>query len=762
MQNYSYEKNIDSDEISLKDYLTITLRYKWLIIAIFLLSVSLGVFYLTKAHKIYQATSTILIEDKMSNDVLFKMPTITKSSINNNIEIIKSNPVLEIAYGILKKNKNFKSLPISQLSKRGAILYLKGSISVENKMNTDILTINATSESPLEANLITDAIAESLKKQNTNYARLEFTSVREFLGSQLEESEMRLRSSEEELRLFKIENGISILDEETKKLIEESSDLSAMLSTSETDLKVASDHLKFLEKQLSQQDSMLINVNSVLTTPTLNNLIQTIIAKQDQYLAYLSQPGYTKEHPQLEMMKKEIDASKKKLQQELKKIIVFKSGSANPLDYRSDLTLKISSAKIEKNIAEAKVQSLKKEIEKYNKKMSLLPDTELQLARLDRNFKIDEKTYSLLNEKYEDAKIAEKSKIGNVRIVERATLPVSPIKPKKKLVLMLSILLGLGLGIGTALLLNSMDSKIRTFEDIKHYVNVPILGTIPFINIDDSDIEYIDRLLKESEEKDKKNVKFLQQLIESRLITQYAPKSSTSESFRILRTNIVSQKQENKPMSIVISSSGPKEGKSTIISNLSIALAQMDAKVVLVDLDLRRPMVHTLFGYNKENGITDILNQEVMNPEEYIQKSPIKNLDVITSGFIPPNPSELLSGQRMIELMEYLNSNYDYVLYDAPPVIAVTDTMIIAKHTDMLLLVARVELAEKTVIKRVKEIFDNLSIEISGVIVNGIQPHRYYSSYEYNYYYYYYYGTASKKKKGKRLPTSIRKDKSHT
>jgi tyrosine-protein kinase Etk/Wzc len=176
----------------------------------------------------------------------------------------------------------------------------------------------------------------------------------------------------------------------------------------------------------------------------------------------------------------------------------------------------------------------------------------------------------------------------------------------------------------------------------------------------------------------------------------------------------------------------------------------MNAKVAIVDLDLRRPMVHTLFGYNKENGVTDILNDdkpvgEIM--DDYVKKSLIKNLDVITSGFIPPNPSELLSGKRMLEFMHELRERYDYILYDAPPVIAVTDTLIIAKHTDMLLLVARVELAEKLVIKRIKEIFDHLNIDITGVIINGIRPHRYYSSYEYNYYYYYYYGTTKQKKK---------------
>ncbi len=758
MQDISFESSL-GEEITLKDYINIILRYKWLILSIFIISVSLGFFYLSKATKIYQASSSILIENKMSNQVLFGMPTQSKSDINNNIEILKSLPVLSIAYDILKKNKNFKNLPISHFTKLQAEFYLKGNLAIENKMNTDILNINFTSTNPTEAKLAADAVAQALKKLNTDYARLEFTSVREFLAGQLEEAEMRLRSSEEELRLYKIENGISILSEETKKMIEVSSDLKSRLATAETELTVARNHLNFLLKELNQQDSLLVDVNAVLTTPTLDQMIQIIIQKQTQYLTYLAQPQYSEDHPQLKNLKEEIEKSKRKLKEELKKVIKLKANTSNPLDYRAELTLKISEAKIDKNIAEAKVNSLKKEIEKYDKKMSLLPDTELQLARLERNYKIDEKTYSRLNEKYEDAKIAEKSKIGNVRIIENAITPVTPIKPKKKMILMLSIVLGLSIGVGLGLLLNSLDSKIRTYEDIKKYVNVPVLGTIPFINIDESDVEYVDRLLKEAtDEREKAKIRFLQQMIESRMITQYAPKSSTSESFRILRTNIVAKKKEGEPLSLVITSSGPKEGKSTIISNLSVTLAQMNAKVIIVDLDLRRPMVHTLFGYDKENGVTDILNSE--KPIEdildnYTKKSLIKNLDVITSGFIPPNPSELLSSQRMLDFMEVLNEKYDYILYDAPPVIAVTDTLIIAKHTDMLLLVARVELAEKMVIKRIKEIFEHLNIDITGVIINGIRPHKYYSSYEYNYYYYYYYGTTKGKKK-KSSKNSIR------
>lgn len=769
MQNNN-QKNLQNgnlqeqtEEIQLSDYLNIFFRYKWLIISIFVVIVVAATIYTAKAPRIYQATNIVMIEEDARSEYLFTMSTSQKSSINNHIQILKSRPVLDIAYELLENYKDFEQLPISNVVERKGSPhnYLKNRITVENKRETDLLFISFSSLSPLEAKLAVNAVAEALVKRNTSYARMEFTNARRFLSDQLESAELRLRNAEEELRLFKIENGISILSEETKKLIEKSSDLQAELSAAQTDFKVAANHLNYLKSELSQQDSLLANVNSVLNSPLLDQLIKEIVANQTRYVRLLTKPEYSKNHPELIALKEEIENGKDKLDDEVRKAITVKAGSANPLNYRSELTQKIAEAKIERNIAEAKVNSLQDEVEEYNTRMTLLPDTELELARLERNFQIEEKTYETLYQKYEDAKIAEKSKIGNIRIIEEATLPNSPIKPNKKMNLLIGIVMGLGGGLGTALLLNSLDTKIRNFDDIKKYINLPILGTIPFISIEDSDIDYIEKMLQEEKEgKDnKEKIKVLQSQIEGRLVTQYAPKSSTSEAFRILRTNIVTKKKkENEALSAVITSSGPKEGKSTIIANLAITLAQMDEKVILVDLDLRRPMIHNLFGFEKESGASDMLSTED-NYHDYIKEPPIKNLDIITSGIIPPNPSELLASHRLKEIIDSLKEEYDYILFDAPPVIAVTDTMIISKKTDHVAIVVRVELAEKNVVKRIVDIFSHINVEIDGVIVNGIRPHKYYSSYEYNYYYYYYYGTTKGKKK-KRLPKILRKDKS--
>ena len=154
----------------------------------------------------------------------------------------------------------------------------------------------------------------------------------------------------------------------------------------------------------------------------------------------------------------------------MQRLVLVKSGSSDPLAYRAELIEKISSAQLDQSIYQAKVSSLEKELADFEQKMSILPDTEVELARLERNFALNEKVYSMLLTNYEDVKIAEKSKIGNIRFVEEAIEPNIPIKPNKKMNLLIGLVLGLGLGVGLVLLLHSLDTKIRTMDDVRKYV----------------------------------------------------------------------------------------------------------------------------------------------------------------------------------------------------------------------------------------------------------------------------------------------------
>ena len=753
-----FNEDFEEQEIKLTDYLNIIIRFKWIVASIFLAIFVVSFIYTAKAPRIYKATSKVLLEDKMGSNLLFASMSNKASSINNNIQIIQSFPVMKIANQILSRHEEYKNFPISQIEGLPES-YLKNNLEIDTERETDILIINFESTNPLEAKEAANAAAHALMQEDTDYARIEFKNAREFLANQLDEYDRRLRSTEEELRTYKIEHGISMLSEETQKLIEQSSDMTALLSEAQTELDVANNHLDFLKEELTAQDDFLADVNSVLSSPLIEQLKQETVTLQTQYVNFLTKSEYLPEHPELIALKKSIESAKTKLNEEIQKILLVKSGSADPLMFRSSLIEKISTAQINQNIKSSKVVSLRKAVEKYNERMSLLPDTEVQLARLERNYKINEKTYTMLIEKYEEAKIAEKSKIGKIRIVEEARIPEAPIKPNKKMNMMIAIVLGLGLGIGAALLVHSLDSKIRTFDDVRKYVSLPVLGTIPLIQTDDIELDNIERKIATTKGSERELHKIIYQQVQAKLITNYAPKSSVAEAFRILRTNIISRKKNSDCTTLLITSSGPKEGKSTIQANMATALAQMDAKVILVDLDLRRPMVHTITGIDKEIGISDFLMDKSTQIKSIIKKTNVNNLDVITSGIIPPNPSELLASKRMDEAIESLKEKYDYVLFDSPPVIAVTDSMVMANKVDLLILAIRVDQADKNVVKRTKELLENIKVDIAGVVINGIQPHRYYNNYEYNYYYYYYYGKSEEKKSknkffGKNKPLS--------
>ncbi|MDA3813605.1 MAG: polysaccharide biosynthesis tyrosine autokinase [Candidatus Cloacimonetes bacterium] len=739
-----FNEDFEEQEIKLTDYLNIIIRFKWIVASIFLAIFVVSFIYTAKAPRIYKATSKVLLEDKMGSNLLFSSMSNKASSINNNIQIIQSFPVMKIANQILSRHEEYKNFPISQIEGIPES-YLKNNLEIDTERETDILIINFESTNPLEAKEAANAAAHALMQEDTDYARIEFKNAREFLANQLDEYDRRLRSTEEELRTYKIEHGISMLSEETQKLIEQSSDITALLSEAQTELDVADNHLKFLKEELTAQDDFLADVNSVLSSPLIEQLKQETVTLQTQYVNFLTKSEYLPDHPELVALKKSIESAKTKLNEEIQKILLVKSGSADPLMFRSSLIEKISTAQIDQNIKSSKVLSLRKAVEKYNEKMSLLPDTEVQLARLERNYKINEKTYTMLIENYEEAKIAEKSKIGKIRIVEEARIPEAPIKPNKKMNMMIAIVLGLGLGIGAALLIHSIDSKIRTFDDVRKYVSLPVLGTIPLIQVDDIELDNIEQKIATSNGSEKEKHKIFYQQVQTKLITNYAPKSSTAEAFRILRTNIISRKKNSDCTTLLITSSGPKEGKSTIQANMATALAQMDAKVILVDLDLRRPMVHTIMGMDKEIGISDFLMDKSTQIESVIKETNVNNLDVISSGIIPPNPSELLASKRMDEAIESLKEKYDYILFDSPPVIAVTDSMVMANKVDLLILAIRVNQADKNVVKRTKELLENIKVDIAGVVINGIQPHRYYNSYDYNYYYYYYYGKSEEK-----------------
>lgn len=213
------------------------------------------------------------------------------------------------------------------------------------------------------------------------------------------------------------------------------------------------------------------------------------------------------------------------------------------------------------------------------------------------------------------------------------------------------------------------------------------------------------------------------------------PKSPISEAYRVLRTNIQFSSIDKPLKTIVVTSSGPGEGKSTTISNLAITFAQSGSKCLIIDGDLRKPKIHKLFGFNNQKGLTNVLKQHE-NYKSYIYNSLIDNLDVLTCGAIPPNPSELLSSNSMKLFLQQLKEDYDMIFIDAPPVGSVTDAAILSTFVDGTVLVAASGVVEIEGIKRAKELLDKVNANIIGVVLNKLDKNAQGNYYYYNYYYY--------------------------
>ncbi|MCK9328571.1 MAG: polysaccharide biosynthesis tyrosine autokinase [Candidatus Cloacimonetes bacterium] len=754
--NYNTNQMNDNQEqeISLMDYLKIILNYRWLVTGIFFFVMVVTIIYTLNSPKIYEASSKVILEDKSpSQDFMLFSQGLSKTSINNTIEIIKSRPVVNLAYQLIQKYPDYDLFPIMKNQNEeffDPINSIINNVKVETKRETDILTVSFESTSPSEAMIIVNSLSEALMQQNTQNARAEFTNIREFLESQLDAITRRLQNSEEDLRNYKIETGVFQLTQETVQMIEKASEANANLQAAQAEYEIAQINLDFLQKDLATQDTLLSDVSLTFSTPYIEQLQQEVVRTKSRITTLINNNEYSEDHPEIIKLNRTLDNSKAKLNEEIKKTLNIKTGSTDLLNYRNELIQRIAEAQVNENLSYAKVISYQNIVDSYDKKMSILPDTELELARLQRNYSIDEKIYSLLTEKYEDAKVAEQAKMGNIRIVERAVMPRIPIKPKKKMNLLIGFVIGIGLGVGAAMMINSTDTKIRTLDDVERFIKYPVVGTIPFMSINDTEetkeinMETGEELvsLNKNDSEGKK--------ISSRLISHYAPKSPVAESYRTLRTNVMAKKQPG-PLALIISSSGPSEGKSTSLANLAITLAQMKSKVIIVDFDLRRPMIHNIFELQRNNGSSDFLSEESFNINTIIKSSGIDNLDIITSGAIPPNPSELIASDRANIMITELKQKYDYVLFDMPPIIAVTDAMIMAKKVDMLLLVIRVNNTEKSVIQRTKSMLENININVTGIIVNGIVHERYYRGYSYYYYYYYYYYGESKNQNKKSL-----------
>lgn len=348
------------------------------------------------------------------------------------------------------------------------------------------------------------------------------------------------------------------------------------------------------------------------------------------------------------------------------------------------------------------------------------PQTSAQQAELDRlqsDLAQYRASYSNLLSSYEGIRLAEARSVNNVVVSEPADVPMYPVRPRTLLNTLLAAIVGAMLALGGVFLIEYLDDTIKTPDEVSRALNLPTLGALA--RFDDK---------------------------EQRLITHTNPKSPIAEAYRTLRTNIQFSSVDRPIRTLLVTSGGPSEGKSTTAANLAIVMAQTGQTVVLVDTDLRRPMLHRLFSLPNAVGLTTaLLSGADPALDGYVQPTEVENLYVLTTGPLPPNPSELLGSQRMQELVQRLQQEADLLIFDSPPVLAVTDAAVLARQLDGVLLVIDAGETRQPIAQRACEELTKVGARILGVALNKLTAGR--SGYYYYYYYYYSDGEGSQRRR---------------
>ncbi|MCD6165697.1 polysaccharide biosynthesis tyrosine autokinase [bacterium] len=743
---------LEENPVRLTDYLRILRRGKWIIILSFVAVVGSTAYFSFTTTPTYEAQCMVIVDSQSRVErTLFDVGPFSQqvTMINNQVQILKSRLLAEKVISSLLESGLQDSLSLFRVEnpedlhvgyRRYFARHLQEALSIEPVRDTDVIKIKVKAPSPQEAAFLANKVAEVYQNLDREFSRGEISQVVTFLRDQLQKKEESLRAAEEALRKFQQDEGIVALSQETQEMVKQLVEFESLYQEAVTDRKTYEKRLEYLKSQLGELRRTLETDLADISHPLILELRQKIAESEAKLVNFKAQ-GIPESYPDFKKENERLASLKRTLTEETKKVLLARYPVHDPLKPYQEILEKIITAETEVEALQAKEDALKKIVDQHLLKLDTLPEKSLKLARLERAKKLNENLYMMMKEKYEESRITRAGQIGKIRIVDPAVPPEFPISPKKKLNLILATLVGLGLGIGVVFFLEYLDNSVRTVEDVER-LQLPLLGSIP--DIEPEKQNGLWRALPK-----KKGSEDEVGRLATRLVTHLKPKSPYSEAYRSLRTQIQYARSEKPVQTILVSSPGPGEGKSTSVTNLAITMAQMGSKTILIDSDLRRPVLHSLFDLKRDVGLSNYLvgRAEI---EEVIRPTSVDNLYLISCGILPPNPSELLGSKRMQELIQQLKNEYDYVLFDSPPLIAVTDAVVMAPWVDGVVLVLRSGKTDRDAAVRAFELLRNVKANVLGTLLNDVLPSYMYGSYYYYYYYYYYSSEDGKTKKRKK------------
>ncbi len=729
LENILFHSNQPKGSV-LIDYFKILVKRRWLILGCLIAVIIPVTIWTLNLTPIYKAEASIIYEEPKDTMFMldFGQSFYNKSAIINMIEQVQSRTLAEqvaknLPQDIIKTFKFPNPLPenFSQDKYIGRII--KSNLVIQNIRGGDILKISVQANNPKAAKIIANAYVDQVIDWNLQKNKKEISNIRNFVEGQLSVVQDQLRSAEEDLLNYKEKNNLITLSDASSEVLNNLTEAEVSYNQTKAEREALEQRWRYIEQKKRELTPSL----TVSSSNTAQQFKEELLNLEMQYSNLQLHAGLESQ-TKMASLREKINQTKQDLIDELMRNAV-RENLVDPLSQIRSLLQESITIEVDLETYKAREQGLKKIMDGYNAELQSLPKQELELARYIRGKEVNDKIYSLLLEKREEARITEAGKIGDVRVIDYAEAPLSPIKPNKKMNMGFGFIIGLGLGIVLALFLELINTSIKTEEDVEKHLKLPLLTSIPEINFNGTlSISRKNRHIKEFYDK--------------KLLSNFTDIPHLFEAYRTLQLNFSFVNTDKQIKCILVTSARAGEGKTLTAINMAQIFARAGTKTLLIDCDLRRPMVHKILNLNQEPGLTNLLIHD-SDLDVVIQKLADQNLSILTCGTLPPNPSEILNSTSMAKLLLQFRTEYDLVILDTPPVIAVTDSIILGTKADGVCLVVESGKTAPEVVIRAKKILEKSGIRIIGIILNNVNLKNTYGYYKD----YYYYSTKGGKRK---------------
>lgn len=710
-------------EVHLTDYVRILYKRRWTALTAFLLVVGTVTIYTFTATPIFEAKARLLIESDERNVVSFKQVVDEDQTkldyYQTQYNILQSRVLARKTLDSLKlwDKQPFGGEPASSFSITKSVLGIPsavigvfegddaarteisvpaadetmaqsraidrflGGLRVAPIRNSRLVDVKYQLPDGAQAAAIVNALAKNYIDQNLEYKFMASKEASDWLGERLGEQRKQVEQAEVALQRYREQNDAIAMEDTQNIVVQKLSDLNAAVTRAKTE-RIQKESM-YQQLQASQANpAMLDTFPAILTNSFIQQQKSELAALQQQQGQLAEKLG--DKHPDLIKIKSAIQLAQLKLNGEIAKVV--------------------QSVRSEYQAALAQENSLMSALNQQKGEALSMNRKAIDYGVLDRDVQSNKQIYDSLMQRAKETGVAGELKTSNIRIVDTAERPRAPVSPQKKLNLLLGLIAGTLFASGLVFFFDYLDSRIKNPDEIRAHLGLAHLGILPDIQIQDGSYP---------------------------LLSEGVP-ANFGEAFRGVRTNIIFSSTDEGARSIVVTSTGPGEGKSMVASNLAVSLAQTGQRVLLIDADLRKPKVHTVFGVPQEPGFSNLLVGGA-KASEVVRKSAVPGLWTLSAGRIPPNPAELLGSTRCRDFVHSLRGHFDWVVIDSPPVMAVTDASLIAHYASGVVFVIGAEMTSRHNAKRALDQLQQVNARFVGAVLNRVNLER--NSYYYSQYY---------------------------